>query len=427
MKTNKITSLNHLFISFLLFLISADLIYSQTQEWIGFTNGKNIWCLADEGQYLWVGTYGGGLIKLNKSTGEFIVYDIWNSQLPDNWVRAIAIDGQGNKWIGTWGLAKFDGVNWTVYNTSNSGLPHNAVNAIAIDGQGNKWIGTDGGGLAKFDGVNWTVYNTSNSGLPDNNVWAIAIDKEGNKWIGTGGGLVKFDGVNWTVYNTSNSGLPSNHVETIAIDGQGNKWIGTWGGGLAKFDGVNWRVYNTSNSGLPDNYVRAIAIDGGGNKWIGAWGRGLAKFDGVRWTVYNTYSGLSSNYVEAIVIDGWGNKWIGTYGGGLAVYREGGVIIPPVEVKNESNEIPTNFALYQNYPNPFNPSTTIEFDIPERTNVKLIVYDILGREVETLIDKELEPGKYKLNFNATNLPSGVYFYTLRTSKFTKTNKMLLIK
>jgi hypothetical protein len=90
-------------------------------------------------------------------------------------------------------------------------------------------------------------------------------------------------------------------------------------------------------------------------------------------------------------------------------------------------EVPTEYALYQNYPNPFNPSTTIEFDIPERTNVKLVVYDILGREVETLIDKELEPGKYKLNFNATDLPSGVYFYTLRTPKFTRTNKMLLIK
>jgi hypothetical protein len=164
----------------------------------------------------------------------------------------------------------------------------------------------------------------------------------------------------------------------------GNKWIGTWGGGLAKFDGVNWIVYNTSNFGLPDNYVSAIAIDK------------------------------------------QGNKWIGTVGGGLAVYREGGVILP-VEEKEKSNEIPTSFVLYQNYPNPFNPSTTIEFDIPERTNVKLIIYDILGREVETLIDKELEPGKYKINFTATNLPSGVYFYTLRTPKFTKTNKMLLIK
>ena len=85
-------------------------------------------------------------------------------------VTCLAIDGSGNKWIGTWngGLAKFDGTNWTVYNTSNSGLPDNAVCCIAIDGSGNKWIGTYDGGLAKFDGTNWTVYNTSNSGLPDN-------------------------------------------------------------------------------------------------------------------------------------------------------------------------------------------------------------------------------------------------------------------
>jgi ligand-binding sensor domain-containing protein len=91
---------------------------------------------------------------LNKTTGEFIVYDKWNSKLPDNHVLAIAIDGQGNKWIGTkgGGLAKFDGVNWTVYNTSNSGLPNDDVRAIAIDGQGNKWIGTYGEGLRSLTG-----------------------------------------------------------------------------------------------------------------------------------------------------------------------------------------------------------------------------------------------------------------------------------
>jgi hypothetical protein len=98
----------------------------------------------------------------------------------------------------------------------------------------------------------------------------------------------------------------------------------------------------------------------------------------------------------------------------------------PVKVGDENNT-PLSFELYQNYPNPFNPSTTIEFDIPEKTNVKLIIYDILGREVKKLIDKELDPGKYKVNFDAKDLSSGVYFYTLRTSKFTKTNKMLLIK
>jgi hypothetical protein len=318
------------FISLILIFISANFLFSQTKGWIGFTSGKYILSIADDGNYLWVGTTG-GLVKLNKSTGEFIVYDMWNSKLPDNQVTAIAIDGWGNKWIGTLvkGLAKFDGVRWTVYNTSNSGLPYNDVWAIAIDGQGNKWIGTYGG-LAKFDGVNWTVYNTSNSGLPSNYVFAIAIDGQGNKWIGTyGGGLAKFDGVNWTVYSYSNSGLPDNRVWAIAVDEQGNKWIGT-DGGLAKFDGVNWTVYNIWNSGLPYNRVLAIAIDGQGNKWIGT-SRGLAKFDSVNWTVYNTSnSGLPDNYVRAISIDKQGNKWIGTMKG-LALFREGGIIISEKE------------------------------------------------------------------------------------------------
>jgi hypothetical protein len=318
----------------LLTILILNFPLSQTQEWIVYNTSNSglpsddVRAIAIDGQgNKWIGTYGGGLAKFDGVN--WTVYNTSNSGLPDNDVYAIAIDGEENKWIGTWGggLAKFDGVNWTVYNTSNSGLPSNFVYAIAIDGVGNKWIGT-GGGLAKFDGVNWTVYNTSNSGLPDNWVYAIAIDGEENKWIGTwGGGLAKFDGVNWTVYNTSNSGLPDNYVRAIAIDRQGNKWIGTDGGGLAKFDGVNWTVYNRSNSGLPYDYVLAIAIDGQGNKWIGTKG-GLAKFYGVKWTVYYTAnSGLPDNYVRSIAIDGQGNKWIGTWGGGLAVYREGGVII----------------------------------------------------------------------------------------------------
>jgi hypothetical protein len=122
------------FISLILILITTVFSVLFSQEWSVYLAGKWINCLADEGQYLWVGTWG-GLVKLNKSTGQFIVYGKWNSKLPDNHVTSVAIDGQGNKWIGTYGggLAKFDGVNWTVYNTSNSGLPDNIITAIAID------------------------------------------------------------------------------------------------------------------------------------------------------------------------------------------------------------------------------------------------------------------------------------------------------
>jgi hypothetical protein len=122
------------------------------------------------------------------------VYNTSNSDLPNNWVWTLAIEGS-NKWIGTYGggLAKYDGKGWTVYNISNSSLPSNVVFALAIEGS-NKWIGTYGGGLAKYDGTTWTVFNTSNSDLPGNNVYALAYDGN-NIWIGTDDGLA--------VYNTT--------------------------------------------------------------------------------------------------------------------------------------------------------------------------------------------------------------------------------
>jgi hypothetical protein len=96
-------------------------------------------------------------------------------------------------------------------------------------------------------------------------------------------------------------------------------------------------------------------------------------------------------------------------------------------VGSKNKEIPQKFSLHQNYPNPFNPSTTISYDLPERSRVKLTVYNLLGQEVATLVNAEQEPGRYSINFDASGLPSGVYFYTLQTPYFTKTNKMVLVK
>jgi hypothetical protein len=101
--------------------------------------------------------------------------------------------------------------------------------------------------------------------------------------------------------------------------------------------------------------------------------------------------------------------------------------IDKVTTTPKEPQIPTKFALYQNYPNPFNPTTTISYDLPVRSRVRLSIYNILGQEVATLVDSEQEPGRYDVKFDASDLPSGVYFYTLQTPYFTKTNKMVLVK
>ncbi len=108
----------------------------------------------------------------------------------------------------------------------------------------------------------------------------------------------------------------------------------------------------------------------------------------------------------------------------------------PTAVRNvENSEFPEEFVLYQNFPNPFNPSTTIEFtlsnDVPGRDlslqNLQLVVHDVLGRKVATLVNSSLEPGTYRVNFDASSLSSGIYFYNLTVGEYSVMRKMILQK
>jgi hypothetical protein len=98
-----------------------------------------------------------------------------------------------------------------------------------------------------------------------------------------------------------------------------------------------------------------------------------------------------------------------------------------IGLQNISNEIPSGYTLLQNYPNPFNPVTKISFAIPKASYVKLIVYDMLGREIETLVNENLNAGTYNADWSASAYPSGVYFYKLESESFVLTRKMILIK
>ncbi len=114
----------------------------------------------------------------------------------------------------------------------------------------------------------------------------------------------------------------------------------------------------------------------------------------------------------------------GTYKGGVWK-RPLSQVIAGVTLSGSS--IPESFALYQNYPNPFNPSTVISYRLPTSANVTLKVFDVLGREVETLIQERQSAGMHSVRFNASNLPSGVYFYRLQAGSYSDTKKLLLLK
>ena len=89
--------------------------------------------------------------------------------------------------------------------------------------------------------------------------------------------------------------------------------------------------------------------------------------------------------------------------------------------------LPKEFRLQQNYPNPFNPTTTIQFAVPKTSNVTIKIYDVIGRQVATLIDDEYQPGQYKVVFEAGQLATGMYIYRIQAGDFLETKKLMLLK
>jgi hypothetical protein len=100
---------------------------------------------------------------------------------------------------------------------------------------------------------------------------------------------------------------------------------------------------------------------------------------------------------------------------------------PSIGIQNISTDVPTSYTLSQNYPNPFNSTSNLKFEIANLGNVKIVVYDVMGREVQTLVNERLQPGTYETTFDGSQLSSGVYFYKLISNGFSDTKRMILIK
>ena len=133
-------------------------------------------------------------------------------------------------------------------------------------------------------------------------------------------------------------------------------------------------------------------------------------------------NGVSFSY--PITINGVYNYWCSTHG---ALFGMTGSISTISTEIQRIGTVANSFELAQNYPNPFNPSTTIKFSIPKSSFVTLKVYDISGREIQTLVNNNLPIGEYNYTFNASSISSGVYFYKISTGEFTDIKRMAIVK
>jgi photosystem II stability/assembly factor-like uncharacterized protein len=356
------------------------------------------------------------------------------------------------------------GVNWTPYTISNYSLYK-----VRFFDENTGMIGSNGRILKSTNsGLNWAISYNSAGGLEcwllnPNTIYfqeglslTISTDR-GQSWTyktaGTTTGGVSFINQNTGWINSYSYYAPPPWLSITVLkttDG-GNNWASVFSTLTAycncTFLGDIFFINETSGFSVWRlfNIGRIVKTTTGGSQW-GYPGYEVPHFQnslyftsvnrgwtcGDNGSIFNTdNSGSnwyqqptpnSSNLLGIFFIDSLTGWACGTNGTIIKTTNGGVTALNPI-----SSEIPNKFNLLQNYPNPFNPVTNIKFDIPKKSNVKILIYDILGREIDVLFNESLNAGSYQADWDASNFPSGVYFYKLVTEEFSESKKMILIK
>ncbi len=262
--------------------------------------------------------------------------------LANEYVFAILVDSQGNKWFGTngGGVTRYRDGQWQTYFPMH-GLADYWVYSFAEQPGGTVWIGT-WAGVNRLDvaGGKFTTYVKE---LVNEWVYGAAVDAQQRVWFGTEGGVSMFDGQQWRSWthadglgaaNTDNlpislntglgtrsrhdlsvlaDGEPSynpNYVFSIKVAADNAVWAGTWGGGVSRYDGKVWKNYTTQD-GLAGNIVFSVAQAPDGAMWFGT-NQGVSRFDGKNWQTLRRGDGLFADSVYAVAVAPNGEAWVGT-------------------------------------------------------------------------------------------------------------------
>ena len=279
-------------------------------------------------------------------------------------------------------------------------------------------IGVGDNGVIIFTGdggENWTVLTSPTT----NDLRSIDISSDGMNGIAVGiyGTMIVSSGdlLTWTIKPTPSETWLYNVKMT-------NDWqVGVstgWGGAIRSTNGGDdWLYFEVTN----DMNFGALVLSDDGSGLIG----------GENGNIYNTTnSGFTWHQMNSNTSNKITNFYLLEDNSAWAVGKFGTILYDPsIPVSIEPNDIsiPDGFILKQNFPNPFNPSTQIEFSLPIDDFVNITVYNTIGQVVDIATSSYHTTGNYKVEWNGSELPSGIYFYQLRTSTFTKSMKMLLVK
>ncbi|MBN2399070.1 MAG: hypothetical protein JXI33_01880 [Candidatus Aminicenantes bacterium] len=251
------------------------------------------------------------------------IIDQWttdSSNIPQNSILSMAQTRDGYLWIGTYeGLARFDGLRFTVFNKANTPeIQNNGMLVMAEGLDGVLWIGTPNGLLCRSGGSfrNFTV----NDGLSSDFILALAVDNRGALWVGTTQGLNRYAHGIFTSFSVAD-GLEQDYISALCTGPNNTMWIGTSTGLFSCRSGV-FSHYALPN-GKSGNTVWSLCTGHGDVLWIGTAGAGLVRFSGGVFHAYSRQQGLSGNEIRVIYEDSHGILWVGTGSNGLNRYERG--------------------------------------------------------------------------------------------------------
>lgn len=369
---------------------------------VSFINAQTGMACGEQGRILKTTTGGAFWFQVNFSDG----YYLQAVQMVNEFV-AYAVGS-----IGTVLKTTNGGQTWTVNN------PHShTFNSVCF-------IDIDNGWIAGFTGV---CFRTTNGGTSWENQPEITTSIAGIKFtdvlngvaVGSGGRIYKTinGGYNWININ-SNTELDLNAVDFVNADTgvcvglNGTVLLSDFGGFVwtPKPTNINDALNGVSFCGDSKNICavgnngRILRTTNGGENWIQQFSSTTNALYSVDFV--NSFTGYASGLSGTLIKTGTG----------------GGI-----NVKKIGTSIPDRFKLEQNYPNPFNPKTVIKFALNKFANITLTVFDIAGREIKKILADNIGPGEYEIVFNAANLSSGVYYYTLNAGSYSETKKMVVSK
>jgi photosystem II stability/assembly factor-like uncharacterized protein len=332
------------------------------------------------------------------------------------------------------------GLNWNLIFNDQGGANSYITKIFPID-QNNLFITSAGssnnsasGGLVKSTDGGYTFFYTYSKG-EGNSIFFINANTgwvsfyywiDVPSWIGricktTNGGVNWFEQYKDSVYYSSkiNSIYFANQNTGYAVSKKFNgktRFLKTTNGGT-NWDSISYNHYKYNSVFFVNENTGWI----GGSASTDSSCIGYTTNGGLSWTLQKkNYLAEVTNIYFINNLTGWATLYNSS---NILRTTTGGVSF----ISNISNEIPSEYYLYQNYPNPFNPATNIKYQISKKSNVVIKIFDILGKEIATLVNEKQTQGTYEVSFDGINLPSGIYFYRITAGDFSDIKRMILLK